>query len=317
MKIQGTRLLFVVTVLAALLSTGAYGQTKPVFHASKPKPKLGSAPAVLWREPTDIKTRDLYWGAGGEQDAPRGNLTFIQEKFNGTNPKFDVRDENGIRWGVKFGKEARTEVTATRLVWAVGYLTNEDYYIAHLPAKGLPRLSRGDQYIEHGAIQGARLKRHRKGEEKIADWTWDKNPFVGTRELNGLKVMMELITNTDLTSSNQHVFDEHHVEQDYIVSDLGSSFAKAGEVGKIFARTKGNLKLYQELPLIKSVGPDYVDFWMVKHIPKADAKWIGGLLAQLSEAQISDAFRAGGFSDEEVQGFTKEVRKKIDELNCL
>ena len=314
MQIQRRRFVLISTVLAVLLSPGAYAQTQPKFHAAKPKPKLGSAPAVLWREPTDIKTRDLYWGPGGEKDAPKGNLTFIQEKFNGVNPKFDVRDSDGIRWGVKFGKEAKPEVAATRLVWAVGYFTNEDYYVAQLPAKGLQRLSRGNEYISHGAIQGARLKRHSKGEEEIADWSWDKNPFVGTRELSGLEIMMEIICNTDLKSANQHVYDFHGIEERYVAADIGSAFGKAGLT---LGRTKGVLKDYQALPLIKSVGPDYVDFWHFKHIPKADAKWIGGWLAQLSDAQISDAFRAGGFSDEEVQGFTQKVREKIDELNCL
>ena len=78
-------------------------------------PKLGSAPAVLWREPVDIKSRDLFYGQGGPEHQPNGKLTFIEEKFNGVNPKFDVRDEAGIRWGVKMGNEAKPETAATRL----------------------------------------------------------------------------------------------------------------------------------------------------------------------------------------------------------
>jgi hypothetical protein len=310
---QRTRsLAFMVGVFALVLSSGI--QAQAAHKSSEKKPKVGSAPAVLWREPTDIKTRDLYWGPGGQEDAPKGTLTFIQEKFNGVNPKFDVRDQDGIRWGVKLGPEARPETAATRLVWAVGYFTNEDYYVHDLSAKGLPPLSRGEDLISHGKIENARLKRHNKGEHEIANWSWDKNPFVGTKELNGLEIMMEIICNTDLKALNQHVYDEDGVEQRYVAADIGSSFGKAG---KTLGRTKGKLSDYEALPLIRNAGPDYVDFWHFKHIPRADAKWIGGWLAQLSDSQISDAFRAAGFSPAEVDGFTKKVREKINELNNL
>jgi hypothetical protein len=44
------------------------------------------------------------------------------------------------------------------------------------------------------------------------------------------------------------------------------------------------------------------------------ATWPAG---QLSDQQISDAFRAAQFSPEEVEGFTKKVREKINELQQL
>lgn len=310
--------LFPILILASLIA--ASPAQEPAKHlrdstASRPKPKLGDAPAVLWREPTDIKTRNLFYGPGGQEHAPKGKLDFIKEKMNGVNPKFDVRDEDGVRWGVKFGKEAKPETAATRLVWAVGYFTNEDYYIAKLPVGNLgQKMTRGQSLIVDGKIQGARLKRHNKGEHEVADWSWDSNPFVGTKELDGLKVMMEIICNTDLKKLNQHVYDVNGEEQRYVAADLGASFGKAG---KTIFRSKGDLKDYQSLPLIKTAGPDFIDFWHFKHIPREHAKWIGGYLAQLSDEQISDAFRASGFTPEEVDGFTKKVRDKINELTSL
>jgi len=62
------------------------------------------------------------------------------------------------------------------------------------------------------------------------------------------------------------------------------------------------------------VGPEFIDFWSFKHIPRQHAKWIGGYLAQLSDDQIKDAFRAAGFSPAEVEGFAQKVREKINEL---
>lgn len=286
----------------------------PVIQEHKELPKLGSAPAVIWREPADIQTRDLYYGPGGREHMPVGMLSFIGEKMNGVNPKFDVRDEAGIRWGVKMGREARPEVAATRLMWAVGYFANEDYYLPELNISGNMRLQRGQDLIHHQKIDGVRLKRHNKGEHKIADWSWSSNPFVGTRELDGLKLMMELVCNVDLKSANQHVYDVDGLEQRYIAADVGSSF---GMCGKSMFYTKGVLRDFQSKPLLRNAGTEFVDGWKFQHIPREHAKWIGGYLAQLSDAQISDAFRAAGFSPAEIDGFTKKVREKIAELAAL
>lgn len=299
-----------VLVFLVACALNSWAQTRN-DTSKRPKPKLGSAPAILWREPTDIKSRNLIYGQGGPEHQPVGKLSYIKEKLNGVNPKFDVRDEAGIRWGVKMGNEAKPETAATRLIWAVGYFTNEDYYLPELKVGGNMPLTRGQNLIKDGKIQGVRLKRHNKGEHQVADWSWDNNPFVGTKELDGLKVMMELICNTDLKTVQQHVYDYEGIEQRYVAADVGASFGKAG---KTFLRTKGKLKDYTSLPLIKTAGPDYVDFWRFKQIPIEHVKWIGGYLAQLSDEQIKDAFRAGGFSTEEVEGYAANVRQKINEL---
>lgn len=298
-------LLFLLTGLMS----GTPGAPKGGSKAEKPA--LGAAPAVLWREPTDIQSRNLFYGPGGPDHQPHGKLSFIEEKFNGVNPKFDVHDEDGTRWGVKIGEEARPETAATRLVWAVGYFTNEDYYLPQLNISGDMNLKRGGTLSHSTRLKNLRLKRHNKDERQIKDWGWDNNPFVGTKELNGLKIMMELICNVDLKSANQHVYDVNGAEQRYVAADLGSSF---GMAGKTMFYTKGVLKDYQSKPLIKNAGPEFIDFWRFKHIPREHAKWIGNYLTQLSDEQIKDAFRAAGFSPTEVEGFARKVRDKINEL---
>jgi hypothetical protein len=57
--------------------------------------------------------------------------------------------------------------------------------------------------------------------------------------------------------------------------------------------------------------------WIGKHIPRADAKWIGSLLGQLTQDQIRDAFRAAGYSAFEVTAYTDAVLSRIHELNSL
>ena len=53
--------------------------------------------------------------------------------------------------------------------------------------------------------------------------------FTGTRELNGLRVMMALINNWDLKDENNAIYREKPVrDQIYEVSDLGASFGTTG-----------------------------------------------------------------------------------------
>ncbi|MBZ5523113.1 MAG: hypothetical protein LAP21_12820 [Acidobacteriia bacterium] len=309
--------LLVMLTLASSFSAPAFTDKEGATqhkHAER-RAKIGSAPAILWVDPVDIKSRDLFYGRGSKEHLPGDKLRFIGEKLNGINPKFDVRDRDGVRWGVKMGAEAKPETAASRLVWAVGYFTNEDYYVLELNVKGLPTLTRGEGLIKQGKIRGVRMKRHNKGEHKIGLWKWNDKTFAGTRELNGLKVMMELINNTDLKPEHLVIYDIGGTEQRYYITDLGGSFGRAG--AHFYNRTKGVLKDFQSYPLIQKAGPEYLDFWYFKHVPRADAKWIGGILDQLSDAQISDAFRAAGFSPEEVEGFTGKVREKIKELTSL
>src|ERR1700676_1910315 len=71
---------------------------------------------VLWRDPTDIRSRNLRYGPGGQKHEPRGSFTFEKEDLDGTNPKYVVRDESGVKWKLKLGVEAKPETVASRLV---------------------------------------------------------------------------------------------------------------------------------------------------------------------------------------------------------
>ncbi len=128
--------------------------------------------------------------------------------MHGGSPKFEVRDEQGVRWKVKLGDELKAETAATRLVWAAGYFTDEDYYIPELRVENLPKLQRGGKFVsEDGVVHGARLERKLKGEKKSGHWSWFKNTLVGTKELEGLRVMMALINNWDLEEDNNAIYD--------------------------------------------------------------------------------------------------------------
>jgi hypothetical protein len=342
------RRIIILLAMATLASSAAAAAKKgsKVPESEKEIPTLANS--VLWSSPDDIKSRNLFFGPGGEKHAPHTIFTYDKEDMNGTNPKFDVHDENGTKWKVKLGAEARPETVASRLVWAVGYSANEDYFLPVLHVENLPpHLHRG-QNLEGpgGSFQNVRLKRYLKGEKKAGDWQWRSNPFSNTRELNGLRVMMALISNWDVKDDNNAVYEEKHSkgsegpEHVFMISDLGASF---GSTGRSWTRvgSKGNLNAYSHSRFINKETESYVDFnfptrpavififnpqefisrlelrWIGKQIPLKDVEWMGQLLAQLSPEQVRDAFRAAGYTPEEVEGFSKVVEGRIAQLNKL
>jgi hypothetical protein len=306
-------------------------------------------PATLWRDPGDIASLDLLNGEGGAKDAPDPHVdyTFIKEDMNGTSSKFYARDSNGVRWLVKLGVEARPETAATRLVWAMGYFTDEDYFLPQIHVQNLPKLRRKmfGASPKIGIVRNVRLKRQGEGIEKLTDWDWFENPFVGTRELNGLRALMALINDWDLTVANNKVYVTDK-EREYLVSDLGAAFGKTGwppsHVPLLPHATKSVLKDYENSRFIRVVTGDVVTFEMhtsapsfirgfrrtyfdqyrqiegvAQGIPVRDAVWVGSLLARLKPQQIRDAFRAAGYQPAEVDAFAKVVEKRIAALNQL
>ncbi|MBZ5726991.1 MAG: hypothetical protein LAP87_18590 [Acidobacteriia bacterium] len=325
-----------VLMAAAVLSPAAFPQARKANRAA-----VASAPgrpAVLWRNPTDIQSRNLFYGPGGKEHEPHGTFTFVKEDLAGTNPKFVVEDRDGVKWKVKLGAEARPETVASRLVWAAGYSASEDYFVPRLPVRGLPaRLHRGWKLVtSDGSVADVRLKREPKGEHKIGTWPWRQSPFLATRELNGLKVLMAVINNWDLKDENNAIYQEGP-ERLYLVSDLGASFGTAGET-RPREKARGNLDSYIHSRFIHKVRPNTVDFcvparpnykilvnpreylrrvrleWIGKDIPRDDARWMGRLLARLSPQQIRDAFRAAEYSPPEVEAFAKALESRIAAL---
>ena len=164
--LRGAKTAALAAVILLVLPASSFAK-----HASKPhetnNEAAGNARAFLWQNPADITSRDLYYGPGGKEHAPHTTYTFLKEDLNGTNPKFDVRDENGIKWKVKLGVEARPEVVASRLVWAVGYYANEDYFLPELRVEDMPPLKRGQNLVDpDGTVRNVRLKRHVRGREE-------------------------------------------------------------------------------------------------------------------------------------------------------
>lgn len=323
-------------LVAASLSPQSNSSTVQALSAAEENPDQSP---VLWTDRGDIRTLDLIGGAGGREHQPAGKFTFVKEDMGGTSPKFILRDEQGVRWKAKLGQEVKSETAATRLVWAAGYFTDEDYYLPELQVDNMPKLKRGSQFVSaDGTVQSVRMERYLKGQKKEGHWSWFKNPFTGTKELNGLRIMMALINNWDLKEVNNAVYQEKGERPRYVVSDLGATF---GETGSPLTRSKSNPQDYSKSEFIQKVTPDHVDFFLssrpfflaaidipnyamrthmqavVKNIPLADAIWLGKLLQPLSDDQIRDCFRAAGYSDKDVELNATVVKQRIRDLNRL
>jgi len=336
---------FVTTVMLApprwwLLSVGLVIVSQAWAGPTVPKTAAARTTGLLWREPTDISTRNLLNGPGGPDRRPKGRLTFVAEDLKETRPKFVVTDEAGVRWKIKLGSEAQPEVAATRLVWAVGYFADENYFLPKVQVENLGPLRRGSEFVlPDGTVFGARIERAERSATK-GTWPWFHNPFDGTTELNGLRVLMALINNWDLLTDNNSIRDRQGVTGAYYVGDLGATF---GRVSGAWVSTRNNAQDYANSTFIRSVSSKTVDFtartcsivipvlyifpnyfWqctqdnrVLERIPVADAAWIAQWLSRLSPEQIADAFRAASYTPAEVTMLSSAVHERIVALSGL
>ena len=111
--------------LAALVSC-----TATLKNTASTPPSRAQHLAALWEEPADLERRDLFYGPGGPDRAPSAaSYEFIARDTSGKSPGYDVRDDRGRLWSVKLGIESQSEVTASRVLWAVGYHQPATYYV--------------------------------------------------------------------------------------------------------------------------------------------------------------------------------------------
>jgi len=315
----GTRRIQAIAIIA-IVSLGLLPVTLRAQKDGKnkePKPIPADAHAVLWQEPTDLTSRDLLLGFGGEAMKPDlSHVVFLKDETRSYSTKYRVRDGAEHEWVVKIGQEAQSETAATRLVWAAGYFVDPTYLVPHVVIEG------------KGPFDNVRFEARGTGVKRLDQrWDWDKNPFVGTKELQGLKVVMALINNWDIQNHNNNVLlftDEAtgKVEARYIDTDLGASF---GKEGKFLGHTRNRPDQYvADTKFIKGVDKGKIVFdyrgknqHLLDDITVEQAKWISGILSQLSEQQIRDAFRAANYRPEEIESLTRTVMARIGELAKL
>jgi len=299
-----------IMVLMLALPFAAAAQDEKNKNDKNDKKQLTGTP-VLWHEPTDIESRNLLLGAGGEAMKPDlSKLTFIEEKKGGYSKKYRVKDAKGNEWIAKLGKEAQPDTAANRLLWALGYETEIAYLVPKVTIEG------------KGEFENVRLEARPANVDRAGNWMWENNPFKDTPEFRGLKILMVMINNWDMKDTNNEILATRGTtgegELRYIISDLGGTF---GKTGGFITRSRNKPSDYVKADFIKKVNGDVIDFnyggknqKLFENITIADARWLSNLLKRLSDEQIKDAFRAANYSAEEVDQLSAAMKARINDL---
>lgn len=300
-----TRLVFTAAALLTFAAAGAAQET-----AKK---------ARLWNDPGRIAGRDLLWGSGSADRTPKGPFVFLKEDTSGTQPKLEMRDAAGRHWDVKFGEEVHSEIAANRLVWALGYVAEELYYVPNGTVTGLTNPGRTKEFIGPDGTFNKATFRLRDETSKRAEqrWTFDKNPFVNTQELSGLAILMTMLNNWDIQGTRNNRILLINGEEHYIVSDLGATFGKMGRFP--IPRSKWNLEDFKKEEFIEKVEGgmidlDYEGYGGINKVPLEHARWFAALASQLTDDQLQAALKSSGANNAEVVGFSARLREKINEL---
>jgi hypothetical protein len=291
------------------------------FCTAKVQPTMPPSQAPLselWQRPDDVARQDLFngpWGAKRAPD-PKAVYTFVERKEQGTNPGVTVLDPDGREWHVKQpphndqGAEGPIEVALSRILSAVGYHQPPVYF--------LPSFSVQDDKGTH-VEPGGRFRLTEKSIKHRDAWSWQQNPFVGTRPYQGLLVILMMFNSSDIKNENNAVYEvkkpgDDGVSRWYVVRDLGTAL---GETGRL-APQRGDLDIFEREPFIIGIKDGFVHFnyhgWhqeLIRHIAPPDVAWASEWLGRLTDKQWSDAFRAGGYTPSDADRFIGRLHQKI------
>jgi hypothetical protein len=313
----------------AAASTFAVGQGHKVTPDTK-----GTPIQAIWRNPGAVERLDFVGGSGGRSRAPRSPFIFVEEDPEGTSPKIKVRDAGGALWSVKWGSEVHAETFASRVAWAAGYFVQPMYFVARGKVQGATGLKRANDFVGlNGSFTDARFQLRDPRIKFLRDrgWTWSENPFVGTRELNGLKIIMMLTSNWDNKDardadrgSNTGILedsDQGRTRLSYLVTDWGGSM---GKWGGFFRREKWDSDGYasQTPDFIQKVRGGIVEWGYkgqrtsdeTKNISVTDLRWVMQYVGRIGDAQIRAGLQASGATPAEVSSFASAIRARINQM---
>jgi hypothetical protein len=303
-------LYILLLLIVGVMSVAGLAQDKPSKNGPAGKP-------VLW-EQVNVADRDLYLGPGGNELKPDlSSVTFIEEDKSGHNKKYRIKDAAGNEWIAKFGSEAQPETAAVRILYGLGYKTEINYLAPTITIPG------------KGTFQNVRLEARPKNVKRLDIWKWEDNPFVGSNELQGLKIMMVFFTNWDLLDMQNKILrvdNNGQLEDWYVISDLGATFGKVGNNNLPFffriGRQTNKPDTWEQAGFISGVKEGKIDFdfkgkgrQMMNDVTVSNARWLADLLRQLSDKQVSDAFRAAGYTPEQIMTLKNGFETRVAELD--
>jgi hypothetical protein len=301
-----------------------------------PRP-LWASRHVIWRDPGAVERLDVRNGPGGHDGAPASPFRFVEEHLTGSQPCVSVNDARGRCWRVKWGNEVRSENFAVRLAWACGYFAETTYFVSSGSIEGATDLQRARACVGPDCrFTEARFELDEPAVKKMFEehsWAWNDNPFVGTPQLQGLKIIVMLLSDWDTKDrrdvargSNTAIF-EHRLsalrrEARYLITDWGGSMGRWG--GNIVTRGRWDPEGFetQTPEFVKGVDAGVVMFGYVgqrtqdvaEGIRTSDVAWLYRSLGRLTDEQLRDALDASGATDEDADRFRRALRERINQL---
>ena len=325
-------------IVVAVVALHLFWRTVGFYKVWKagPRPLFG-ARHRLWRDPGDVERLDIESGPGGRGYLPKAPFRFIEEHSTGTQPCVSVHDADGRRWRVKWGPEVPCETFAVRLAWACGYYAEITHRLAEGTIDGCAALTRAADYVDAaGVFADARFELDDPDVEKLFEehsWSWTDNPFVGTPELAGLKVILMLISNWDnkdqrdvARGSNTAIYvtrlSRWKREAQYLIVDWGGSMGKWG--GNVVTRGRWDAAGFaaQTPQFVTGVTNGFVQFGYTGQrtadarasITVDDVRWLCRYLGRVTDDQLRTALRVSGATPEETESFTASLRSRIEQL---
>jgi hypothetical protein len=300
--------------------------------------ELTSVRHTLWQDPGNIAALDFDEGPGGADGRPAAPFRFIEEHGGGTQPCMSVTDARGRRWRAKWGEEVNSETFAVRFAWACGYFAETTYFVSDGTIEGARDLTRTSACLdEHHRFTAARFELDDPAVKKHFEehsWAWNDNPFLGSRELQGLKILNMLLSNWDTkdrrdvargsnTAIFEHVLDARGTrEARYLITDWGGSMGSWGANAITRARWDVAAFVAQTPQFVAGVEDGVVKFGytgqrtedVASAITPEDVQWLCRYVGQITDQQLDEGLRSSGATDEERNLFRTAIRDRITQL---
>lgn len=340
MSLESTLLSSIMVVAGVVVGTYVlYGVWQMVgawrIHRAGPRPLASTAP-VLWRDPGDVAGLDLAAGPGGAAGPPSPPFRFLEEHLGGSQPCLSVIDSRGRRWRAKWGNEVHSETFAVRVAWACGYFAETTYFVAEGRIDEAHDLQRAGACLDDNCrFTSARFELDDPAVTKLFEehsWAWNDNPFLGSRELHGLKIVNMLLSNWDTKDrrdvargSNTAIFlhdTGRGREARYLITDWGGSMGSWG--ANLMTRGRWDAAAFaaQTPQFTGPVQDGVVKFGYAGQrtediavgIGTADVQWLCRRLGRITDAQFADALRASGATPGEIETFGPAIRDRVNQL---
>jgi hypothetical protein len=240
---------------------------------------------------------------------------------------------------VKWGHEAKPESFAVRVAAACGYFAEVTHYVQGGVIDRAEGLTRARQCIdEAGRFTEARFELEDRSVRMLFDehsWSWDDNPFLGTPQLSGLKILVMLLSNWDTKDrrdvsrgSNTAIF-EYRVsrwarEARYLITDWGGAMGRWGS--NLVSRGRWDVDGFeaQTPQFVTEVRDGLVSFGyqgqrtaeIARNIPVEHVAWFHHCASRLTEPALAEALRVCGATPEESARFARAIVERIRQLGA-